>query len=166
MMHFNRVSKMVGTILVLGAAVAFVAAGSEQNEFPLKGLEAGKLYGITVSIDSPYRLGGNGEIEASIRSKTVAVSGSVTGDIVAATKVVLHKTARVQGNITTGSLVVEDAEQCRRRAVRVDDDEGRMGRDAEVVEQRPAAVGEMGEREVVAVHEVDPNRCRRYQDGR
>jgi cytoskeletal protein CcmA (bactofilin family) len=38
----------------------------------------------------------------------VAVSGSVTGDIIAATKVVLHKTARVCGNIQTGSLVVED----------------------------------------------------------
>jgi cytoskeletal protein CcmA (bactofilin family) len=36
------------------------------------------------------------------------VSGSVTGDIIAATKVVLHKTARVSGNIQTGSLVVED----------------------------------------------------------
>src|SRR5262249_38115221 len=53
-------------------------------------------------------VGETGEIEASIRSKTVAVSGSVTGDIMAATKVVLHKTARVSGNITTGSLVVED----------------------------------------------------------
>ena len=36
------------------------------------------------------------------------MSGSVTGDIIAATKVVLHKTARVCGNIQTGSLVVED----------------------------------------------------------
>ena len=76
------------------------------------------MFKDTVRIDGRFRgeissentliVGETGEIEASIRSKTVAVSGSVTGDIIAATKVVLHKTARVFGNIQTGSLVVED----------------------------------------------------------
>jgi cytoskeletal protein CcmA (bactofilin family) len=93
-----------------GGLSAFIDQGSEFE---------GKLsFKDTVRIDGRFRgeiasentliVGETGEIEASIRSKTVAVSGSVTGDIVAGTKVVLHKTARVQGNITTGSLVVED----------------------------------------------------------
>ena len=93
-----------------GGLSAFIDQGSEFE---------GKLsFKDTVRIDGRFRgeissentliVGETGEIEASIRSKTVAVSGSVTGDIIAATKVVLHKTARVSGNIQTGSLVVED----------------------------------------------------------
>ena len=88
-----------------GGLSAFIDQGSEFE---------GKLsFKDTVRIDGRFRgeitsentliVGETGEIEASIRSKTVAVSGSVTGDIIAATKVVLHKTARVSGNITTGS---------------------------------------------------------------
>jgi cytoskeletal protein CcmA (bactofilin family) len=93
-----------------GGLSAFIDQGSE--------FEGKLVFKDTVRIDGRFRgeissentliVGETGEIEASIRSKTVAVSGSVTGDIVAATKVVLHKTARVCGNIQTGSLVVED----------------------------------------------------------
>src|SRR5438046_5206307 len=67
-MKSNMALKILTSFLGLGFCLAASAltAGSEQNEFPLKDLDAGKLYGITVSIDSPYRLGGSGEIEASI----------------------------------------------------------------------------------------------------
>jgi cytoskeletal protein CcmA (bactofilin family) len=93
-----------------GGLSAFIDQGSEFE---------GKLsFKDTVRIDGRFRgeissentliVGETGEIDATIRSKIVAVSGSVTGDIVAGTKVVLHKTARVIGNIETGSLVVED----------------------------------------------------------
>ncbi len=63
-MRSNSALKIFTSFLVLGffLAAPVLTAGSEQNEFPLKALEAGKLYGITVSIDSPYRLGGSGEI--------------------------------------------------------------------------------------------------------
>ena len=93
-----------------GGLTAFIDQGSEFE---------GKLsFKDTVRIDGRFRgeissehtliVGESGEIEATIRSKTVAISGSVTGDICAGTKVVLHKTARVHGNIETDSLVVED----------------------------------------------------------
>lgn len=93
-----------------GGLSAFIDQGSEFE---------GKLsFKDTVRIDGRFRgeissentliVGETGEIEATIRSKIVAVSGTVSGDIVAGTKVVLHKTARVHGNIETGSLVVED----------------------------------------------------------
>ena len=93
-----------------GGLTAFIDQGSEFE---------GKLsFKDTVRIDGRFRgeissentliVGESGEIEATIRSKTVAVSGAVMGDIVAGTKVVLHKTARVDGNIETGSLIVED----------------------------------------------------------
>jgi len=38
----------------------------------------------------------------------VIVSGEVTGDIIASERLVLHKTARVEGEISTPKLVVED----------------------------------------------------------
>lgn len=93
-----------------GGLTAFIDQGSEFE---------GKLsFKDTVRIDGRFRgeissentliVGESGEIEASIRSKTVAVSGSVIGDVLAASKVVVHKTGRVQGNIETSSLVVEE----------------------------------------------------------
>jgi cytoskeletal protein CcmA (bactofilin family) len=93
-----------------GGLSAFIDQGSE--------FEGKLVFKDTVRIDGRFRgeissentliVGETGDIEATIRSKTVAVSGSVTGDIMAGTKVVLHKTARVHGNIQTSSLVVED----------------------------------------------------------
>ena len=40
--------------------------------------------------------------------ETISISGTVDGDVIAAQKVVLHKTARVNGNIETPALQMED----------------------------------------------------------
>jgi cytoskeletal protein CcmA (bactofilin family) len=93
-----------------GGLSAFIDQGSEFE---------GKLsFRDTVRIDGRFRgeiasentliVGETGEINATIRSNTVVVSGLVEGDIQAARKVVLHKTARVVGNIEAASLVVEE----------------------------------------------------------
>ena len=93
-----------------GGLTAFIDQGSEFE---------GKLsFRDTVRIDGRFRgeissentliVGESGEIEAEIHSNTVAVSGTVTGDIHAKKKVVLHKTARVDGNIETVCLTVEE----------------------------------------------------------
>jgi cytoskeletal protein CcmA (bactofilin family) len=93
-----------------GGLSAFIDQGSEFE---------GKLsFRDTVRIDGRFRgeissentliVGESGEIHAIIRSNTVVVSGLVEGDMHAARKVVLHKTARVMGNIETASLVVEE----------------------------------------------------------
>ena len=93
-----------------GGLSAFIDQGSEFE---------GKLsFRDTVRIDGRFRgeiarentliVGESGEIHATIRSNTVVVSGLVEGDIIAARKVVLHKTARVHGNLETPSLVVEE----------------------------------------------------------
>jgi cytoskeletal protein CcmA (bactofilin family) len=93
-----------------GGLTAFIDQGSEFE---------GKLsFRDTVRIDGRFRgeiasentliVGESGEIEATIRSNTVAISGLVDGDVHAARKVVLHKTARVNGNVTTPCLVVEE----------------------------------------------------------
>src|SRR5262245_63642455 len=99
-----------GTSSSPGGLSAFIDQGSEFE---------GKLsFRDTVRIDGRFRgeiasentliIGESGEIEATIRSNTVAISGTVEGDVHAAKKVVLHKTARVTGNVTSPCLVVEE----------------------------------------------------------
>lgn len=93
-----------------GGLTAFIDQGSEFE---------GKLsFRDTVRIDGRFRgeiasentliVGESGEIQASIRSNTIVISGSVEGDVTAGQKVVLHKTARVTGDIATACLVMED----------------------------------------------------------
>ncbi len=93
-----------------GGLTAFIDQGSEFE---------GKLsFKDTVRIDGHFRgeiasentliVGEPGEVEATIRSKTVVVSGRVEGNIIAERQLVLHKTACVVGDVETGSLVVED----------------------------------------------------------
>jgi cytoskeletal protein CcmA (bactofilin family) len=93
-----------------GGLTAIIDQGSEFE---------GKLsFRDTVRIDGRFRgeiasentliVGESGEIEATIRSNTVAISGHVTGDVNAMTKVVLHKTAVVNGNVHTPSIVIEE----------------------------------------------------------
>jgi cytoskeletal protein CcmA (bactofilin family) len=103
-------NRAVAPAAAAGGLTAFIDQGSEFE---------GKLsFRDTVRIDGRFRgeiasentliVGETGEIEATIRSNTVAISGAVEGDVHAARKVVLHKTARVTGNITTPCLVVEE----------------------------------------------------------
>ena len=93
-----------------GGLTAFIDQGSEFE---------GKLaFKDTVRIDGRFRgeitsentliIGESGEIEATIHSKTVVISGTVMGNVHASQKVVLHKTARVDGDLETASLVVEE----------------------------------------------------------
>jgi cytoskeletal protein CcmA (bactofilin family) len=93
-----------------GGLTAFIDQGSEFE---------GKLsFRDTVRIDGRFRgeitsentliVGESGEIEATIRSNTIAISGSVTGDVVAKVKVTLHKTAVVDGNVEAPSIAIEE----------------------------------------------------------
>jgi cytoskeletal protein CcmA (bactofilin family) len=93
-----------------GGLTAFIDQGSEFE---------GKLsFRDTVRIDGRFSgeiasentliVGESGEIEASIRSNSISISGTVEGDVTAGQKVVLHKTARVNGNVETPCLVMEE----------------------------------------------------------
>jgi len=93
-----------------GGLTAFIDQGSEFE---------GKLsFRDTVRIDGNFSgeitsentliVGESGQIEATIHSRMVVVSGSVTGDIHAGEKIVLHKTAQVSGNVETPCLVMEE----------------------------------------------------------
>ena len=111
-MAFGR-SKEEGAASAAGNAGGLTAFIDQGSEFE------GKLsFKDTVRIDGCFSgeirsentliVGETGEIQASVHSKSVLVSGTVVGDITASQKVVLHKTARVQGNLATPCLAVED----------------------------------------------------------
>jgi cytoskeletal protein CcmA (bactofilin family) len=61
-----------------------------------------------ISSENTLIVGETGVIEASIKSNTVVVSGSVVGNIVAGRQVVLHKSARVEGDMSAPSVVMEE----------------------------------------------------------
>jgi cytoskeletal protein CcmA (bactofilin family) len=93
-----------------GGLTAFIDQGSEFE---------GKLsFRDTVRIDGKFRgeiasensliVGESGDIDAEIHSKTVSISGTVHGNVIAQEKVVLHKTAQVHGDIEAPTLVVEE----------------------------------------------------------
>ncbi len=94
----------------MGGLTAFIDQGSEFE---------GKLsFKDTVRIDGAFRgeissentliVGESGEIEATIKSTVVVISGSVEGNIHAAEQIMLHKSARVQGDLHTPSIVIEE----------------------------------------------------------
>jgi len=94
----------------VGALTAFIDQGSEFS---------GKLnFKDTVRIDGRFEgeiasentliVGESGSVTATIKSQIVIISGEVHGEINAGGQVVLHKTARVDGNIHAPRLVVED----------------------------------------------------------
>jgi cytoskeletal protein CcmA (bactofilin family) len=94
----------------VGALTAFIDQGSEFS---------GKLnFKDTVRIDGRFEgeiasentliVGESGSVTATIKSQVVIISGELHGEITAAGQVVLHKTARVDGNIHAPRLVVED----------------------------------------------------------
>jgi cytoskeletal protein CcmA (bactofilin family) len=53
-------------------------------------------------------VGEGARIDATISVDTLVVSGAVTGDIVARSRIELHAPARIVGNITTPVLVVDE----------------------------------------------------------
>jgi len=93
-----------------GGLTAFIDQGSSFE---------GKLsFKDTVRIDGHFSgqitsentlvVGESGVIEADIHSQVVIVSGTIHGNVKAARKVVMHKTAELQGDVETPCLVVEE----------------------------------------------------------
>ena len=50
----------------------------------------------------------SGKVKANIYAVTIHVTGEVTGDLNASERIVVHRTGRVIGNITAGSISLEE----------------------------------------------------------
>jgi cytoskeletal protein CcmA (bactofilin family) len=119
-MAISSFSRGKGESGAAGSSPAAAATGANLTAFIDQGSEfEGKLnFKDTVRIDGTFRgeitsentllVGETGEIEATIHSQSVIVCGFVTGNIIAGRQVVLHKGARMDGDITTPSLVIEE----------------------------------------------------------
>ena len=94
----------------IGALTAFIDQGSEfSGKLSFKDTVRidGRFEG-EISSDNTLIIGETGQINASIDSEIVIVSGTVEGDITARRQITLHKTAHVTGNIQTAMIAVEE----------------------------------------------------------
>jgi len=121
------------------ALTAFIDQGSEfegrlsfKNTVRIDGAFKGEI-----SSENTLIVGEPGTVSASIRSRHVIVSGEVSGDVVATERLVVHKTGRVDGDIQTPKLVVEDGAVIEGR-VQMDGAAGRPARGNGKAEPVPA----------------------------
>jgi cytoskeletal protein CcmA (bactofilin family) len=117
------------------ALTAFIDQGSEFS---------GKLsFKDTVRIDGRFEgeiksentliVGETGRVFAQVKSGDVIVSGEVKGDIIATSRVTLHRTARVSGNITAVKLAIEEGAELNGQVTMGATSTGSKGGDDKVV---------------------------------
>jgi cytoskeletal protein CcmA (bactofilin family) len=132
-MFENKAQQAVET----GGATAFLGKGA-------------KLVG-KISLDGPARIEGHieGEIEAKdtltigedavvkakITGTTVIVHGQVIGDVAARTRLELKSPGRIQGNITTATLVIQEGTSFEGNCAMSDDSRAKL-------KVTPAAIGD------------------------
>ncbi len=68
----------------------------------------GHLKGQVSSEDGTLIIGSTGQVDADVMVSSAIINGAVNGDVVAAEKITLGRTARVVGNIHTPRLIIED----------------------------------------------------------
>ncbi|EHJ46616.1 protein of unknown function DUF583 [Solidesulfovibrio carbinoliphilus subsp. oakridgensis] len=92
------------------AISAFLGAGTQYHgQFNFQGIVRidGGVIGDIVS-DGMLVLGEEGYVEGRIRVAELVASGRIVGNVEAARRVVLHKTANLRGNLASPVLVIED----------------------------------------------------------
>jgi cytoskeletal protein CcmA (bactofilin family) len=68
----------------------------------------GHLTGSVTSDGGTLIVGTNGQVDANVSVGVATVNGIINGDVVATEKIQLGRTARVNGNIATPRLVIEE----------------------------------------------------------
>jgi len=89
---------------------SIIGEGSEfKGEFKINGLLRidGKFQG-TIETDGKVLIGQSGDAVTDIKARLVVIGGMVRGNIYAMERVILLSSGRVNGNIITPSLIMED----------------------------------------------------------
>jgi cytoskeletal protein CcmA (bactofilin family) len=73
----------------------------------------GRIEGTVTLKQHNVFVGPEGRVDASIHARSVVVEGEVKGDLHGAEQVVLKKTAKVQGNVQSPRVTVEDGARFR-----------------------------------------------------
>jgi len=93
----------------LGAS-AYIDAGSEfEGRLSFKDTVRidGRLLG-EVSCENTLVVGEGGELLAKVQAGVVVVAGQITGDVIAARRLHIEKSGRVEGDVQTPALVMEE----------------------------------------------------------
>ena len=97
----------------MGNLTAFIDQGSE-FEGKLSFRDTVRIDGHfsgEISSDNTLIVGETGQIQATIHSVCVVISGLVEGDVHASDQIVLHKSAVVNGNLEAPAIVMEEGAQ-------------------------------------------------------
>ena len=89
---------------VLGQAVTLKGELSASEDLLIEGQFEGT---VTVE-DHCLTVGTEGQVKAEIRARQVIILGTVTGKIVAREKVEIRRTGRLMGDLSTGSVAIEE----------------------------------------------------------
>jgi len=97
----------------LGNLTAFIDQGSEfEGKLSFKDtVRIDGNFSGEISSDNTLIVGESGQIQATIHSVCVVVSGLVEGDVHASEEIVLHKTAVVNGNLEAPAIMMEEGAQ-------------------------------------------------------
>lgn len=118
----------------LGAS-AYIDAGSEfEGRLSFKDTVRidGRLLG-EVSCENTLVVGEGGELLAKVQAGVVVVAGQITGDVVAARRLHIEKSGRVEGDVQTPALVMEEGAVLNGRV--------RMGKSAPKSPSKPTEPG-------------------------
>ena len=96
-----------------GNLTAFIDQGSEfEGKLSFKDtVRIDGTFSGEISSDNTLIVGESGQIQASIKSVCVVISGLVEGDIHASEQIVLLKTAVVEGNLDAPAMSMEEGAQ-------------------------------------------------------
>jgi cytoskeletal protein CcmA (bactofilin family) len=68
----------------------------------------GELSGTVEALQHKLTVGPNGRLEAGVKARELVVLGFIHGDVEAADKIEIRKDARLEGNIKTARIIIED----------------------------------------------------------
>lgn len=90
----------------LGSGTVYTGELSFEGAVRIDGVFSGNIVSEGTLI-----VGHGAKVEGSIKVGSLVSSGFIKGEITVTEKVVLHKTAQVQGKVSTGLLVMEEGAQ-------------------------------------------------------
>lgn len=133
----RRMAEQSGEVTVVGAGARLegnvVSAGSMRIDGQVKG---------QINADGDVTLSPESQVEADIRAQNVTVAGRFRGNILVQQKVHLARGGRVDGNITSKSLVVEEGGVFHGQSIM--DATGSASADADGRSTRPTQQAEPG----------------------
>ncbi|MEM9208678.1 MAG: polymer-forming cytoskeletal protein [Pseudomonadota bacterium] len=102
--YMSSIEVRTRNVSVIGPTLRFKGELSANEDLVIEGEVEGKI----AHQDKNLTVGKQGRVTADIRARNVEIHGEVTGDIFGDDRVVLSKTAVVNGNIDCGRVVLED----------------------------------------------------------